>query len=645
MVLQRDASVAIWGKAAPGAEIKLSVAGQEKNATADTDGNWNIRLDPLKPGGPYKLEAKTNSGQSLVIDNVLFGDVWLCSGQSNMEFKLSGAMNASEEKTKADYPEIRYFRIEKNVSPTPLDAVRGNWLVCNPKNSTVFSAVAYFFAREIWNATKIPVGLIDSSWGGIHAESWVPRADLEKDPDLKPIVQRYDDALKAYPEKMKEYQESIKRWETENAGVCAHSDSGNEGEKMDWQAPSFDDSAWTDMKLPTYWEDVRGNEKLDGAVWFRKTIVVPKEMAGNAQTLSLGPIDDFDTVYFNGKKVGSTGKDTDNFWEVRRKYPVPAELVREGKAVVAVRVFDHKGNGGIYGAAQELYLGSDIGSDSNISLAGDWKFKVEKTYDPSLLKPEKKPSAPLGPESPFAVSGLYNSMIYPTERFGIKGAIWYQGETNAGRAWQYRKLLPCLINSWRRGFGQGDFPFFIVQLANFKDAPQTPGNSAWAELREAQMIAAKSVPNSAVACAIDIGDAKDIHPKNKQEVGRRLALLALDQCYGKSLVDKGPEFDSLSIEGIKARVKFKNVGGGLVSKDSLPLAQFSIAGADKKFVWADAEIDGDSVIVSSPEVISLVAVRYAWAENPESANLANKEGLPAYPFRTDDLQGCTFDKK
>jgi sialate O-acetylesterase len=517
-----------------------------------------------------------------------------------------------------------------------LDTVSGEWLRCSPESIRNFSAVGYYFGRELHQDLQVPIGLINTSWGGTPTDAWTERSRIEADPILKPIVDRHERQLAQYPEAFKKYQQKLDEMKAQ--GITQyHTDPGNIGLKSGWNKTEFDDSSWKTMKLPCLWES--NNYPIDGVFWFRKTIDIPNAWSGKTLDLSLDLIDDFDISYFNGVQVGATGEENKNAWRTPRNYTIPAKLVKPGKAVITIRVFDRFGGGGIYGSPAKMFV-SPVGAktEDRINIAGDWKYHVAHKLDP---KPRvQMPRAPYGENHPYSMSGLFNAMIHPLIPFAIKGAIWYQGESNAGRAWQYRTLLPVMIECWRQEWNQGDFPFLIVQLANFRKPNDKPVDSSWAELREAQALTVEKLSNCGLAVAIDIGESDDIHPKNKQDVGKRLAQAALKIAYGQDVVYSGPAYLSHEINRDKIIVQFKHAGGGLVAKNG-KLQRFQIAGEDKKFVWADAVIDGTKVIVSSPEVKVPVAVRYAWSDNPEGCNLYNKEGLPAVPFRTDTWEGVT----
>ncbi len=631
MVLQCNTPVPIWGWAIPGEEVTVRIDRESVRVHADQNGRWIAKLPPQPPGGPHELVIATK-GETVRFTDLLFGEVWVCSGQSNMEWPVAAAQNALQEITTANFPQIRFFIVEKNLSLTPLSDCKGRWEVCSPTTIGKFSAVGYFFGREIHQRLNVPVGLIGTYWGGTPAEAWTDAETLKGDPEFAPIVNRMP-TPETLPKLQEQYERALAEWREK----AILKDPGNRGEALGWAKPEFDDSDWETIHLPQVWERGSSALNIDGAVWFRKLVQVPQEWAGKELVLHLGPIDDYDTTYFNGEPVGATGPETPNSWAVPRRYRVPGRLVRAGANLVAVRVFDQMLKGGFTGLPNMMRLELADGSAS-ISLAGEWKFKVEFARPASQV-----PSQPSPPLNTWTPSALFNAMVAPLIPYAIRGVIWYQGESNVGRAYQYRKLFPALIASWRKAWGQGDFPFLFVQLANYLPRRSEPSESAWAELREAQLLTFKTVPNTGMAVAIDIGEADDIHPRNKQDVGKRLALAALAIAYGQKIVWSGPIYRSMRIEGNRIRLFFDHVGSGLVAKGD-KLVGFAIAGKDRKFVWAKAEIEGDTVVVWSEQVPEPVAVRYGWADNPE-CNLYNREGLPASPFRTDDWPGVTVNNR
>ncbi len=633
MVLQCNMPVPVWGWAEPNEEVAVILKGKAPLLTkADENGRWMVKLPPQPPGGPHELIVRTRE-ETVRFADVLFGEVWVCSGQSNMEWPVALAQNAKEEIATANFPQIRFFVVEKSVALEPQVDCKGRWIVCGPETVGRFSAVGYFFGREIHQRLRVPVGLIGTYWGGTPAEAWTELKALESDPDFKPILERLPRDQETLRRLQEQYERALKEWQEK----AILKDPGNKGEEMGWAKPEFNDSDWATMDLPQVWERSSPQMNIDGAVWFRKVVVIPNEWAGRDLVLSLGPIDDHDTTYFNGEQIGSTGPETPNSWAVPRRYKVSGNLVKSGANLIAVRVFDMWGDGGFAGSPDQMRIELAEGGGGVIPLAGPWKFKVEFARPASKIPPQPQP-----PINSWTPTALFNAMVAPIVPYAIKGVIWYQGESNVGRAYQYRKLFPALINSWRRAWGY-DFPFLFVQLANYLERKPEPTESAWAELREAQLLTFKTVPKTGMAVAIDIGEANDIHPRNKQDVGKRLALAALAIAYGQKIVYSGPIYRSMRIEGTKIRLFFDHVGSGLVAKGE-KLVGFAIAGRDRKFVWANAKIEGNTVVVWSDQVPEPVAVRYGWADNPE-CNLYNKEGLPASPFRTDDWPGVTVKNR
>lgn len=618
MVLQRDQPIQIWGWADPGERIQVNFAGQRASVRAGVDGTWQVSLKAMAAGGPHVMEIRGKN--TIQLDNILMGDVWVASGQSNMEWRLSLTENAEQAIEEADHPTIRLFTVPRRTSTVPVeDTAPSQWHVCSPASAAEFSAVAYYFGRKLNGELDVPIGLINSSWGGTNVETWMTAETLASIEGLEGVVKElrdYDpeDILRSQKEK---YHKLL--------GDVPEMDEGLRRGIAYWAAPDHDFSSWKDMTLPGLWEE-RGLPNLDGIVWFMKEFELNQEEAAAPAVLSLGPIDDSDITWVNGMKVG----ETTNKYSEMREYQVPAHILKEGRNVLVVRVEDTGGGGGIYGSEEQLYLKS---STRYHPLSGSWKYKVGKVSFTSTLGPNQLPSL------------LFNAMIHPLLHLHIKGAIWYQGESNAGRAYQYRRSFPMMIQDWRNYWKIGDFPFLFVQLANFKAAKEEPGDSDWAELREAQSMTL-SMPNTGMAVIIDIGEANDIHPRNKLDVGLRLAQSALNVAYGyKDIVHSGPVFRSMQVEGNTIRIQFDHVGSGLVIKDRYGyLKGFAVAGKDKKFYWAKAQIEGNEVVVYSDEVKEPVAVRYGWADNPDDLNLYNEEGFPASPFRSDDWPGITDGK-
>jgi len=615
MVLQRNKQIPVWGWASPGEEVTVQFNKQEdKKVKADNTGHWMVMLAPEKAGGPYTLTVK--GGNTATYNNVLVGEVWICSGQSNMEFQLHSASNAAEAEAAANYPQIRHIKVPLTVSVTPKDDINGGeWKVCNPQTAGEFTAVGFFFARELYNELHVPIGLINTTWGGTHVETWTSRQGFEQSDEFKTMIA-------GMPILDLDSVAKMKKAEMNKKLVAIQGDLPKPGETEQWKAANFDDSKWPKMDLPNLWEG-KGLPDLDGAVWFRKDITVSAADAGKEATLELAMIDDNDVTYVNGAKVGAT-----NAYNAKRKYTIPAGVLKEGKNVIAVRVEDGGGGGGIYGDANEMKL--TIGGNAQ-SLAGDWQYKIEQAFMGSTVGPNSYPTL------------LYNAMVNPLIPYAMQGVIWYQGEANAGRAYQYRTAFPLMIKDWRWHWGQGDFPFFFVQLASFNAGNGDANGSEWAELREAQT-KTLSLNNTAMAVITDIGEEKDIHPKNKQDVGKRLAAAALNKVYGKKVAYLGPTYQSMKVDGNKITLSFINTGAGLVAKNG-ELQGFYIAGSDKIFHKAKASIEGNKVMVFASDVSNPVAVRFAWADWNFEANLFNKEGFPAVPFRTDEWKEKTRDAK
>lgn len=613
MVLQREKPITLWGWADAGEKVTVQFNKQTKSVKTDKSGKWLITLGAEQAGGPFIMTVKGKN--TITINNILVGEVWVCSGQSNMEFHVRSVTNAEGEIRNNNYPQIRQFEVQKSVSGKPEEEVKGgDWKAATPEHVGDFTAVGFFFARDVYDRLKIPIGLIHTSWGGTHSETWTSREAFEQSDEFKDMIVKIPvidlDAL------AKQKNEEIKqRLKDINIILPVAAEAAT------WKETNFDDSRWPVIKVPQLWENTLG--EMDGILWFRKSFSIQSEDAGQVATLDLSMIDDNDETFVNGAKVGST-----NSYNTTRSYTIPASLLKEGKNVIAVKVIDTGGGGGIYGDDKDVRVVTRSGKE--ISLAGNWNFQVESVGGGGSVSPNSYPTL------------LFNAMLNPILNYSIRGALWYQGETNAGRAYQYRKAFPLMIQDWRNHFKQGDFPFYFVQLASFNSAN---GNSrlgsAWAELREAQTMTL-SLPNTGMAVTTDIGEANDIHPRNKQDVGKRLAAIALNQLYNTKMVDGGPMYQSMKVEGNKIRLAFTSTGGGLLVKDKYGyLKGFELAGADQKFYYAKAWTEGNEVVVSCDAVPQPVAVHFAWADNPEDANLFNKEGFPAVPFRTDTWKGIT----
>lgn len=618
MVLQRGIPVKVWGMAKPGAEVSVSFGGQVKKTVALPDGAWQATLAPLTADASGRKMTVAAPNGNVVFGNVLVGDVWFCAGQSNMGFSLSAAKDAKQEVAAARHPEIRLYTVGMTPSRIPLKTASGSWAVCAPETARRFSAVAYFFGRELRHELNVPIGLICSSWGATGAESWTALDTLEADPAFLPIVDRYKADCSA--EAVAKHKQDYGLWLKSRREL---SDPGTRGVERGWAEAGFDDSSWRTVKLPWLWGNVA---RVNLSTWFRKELELPPSWAGKDVSVAFGNIKDFDLAYFNGVRIGAGGEDSPEGAGKARRYAIPGTLVQPSRNLLAMRVFSRYGLGGFDGQAKDMSISC---GDESLEISGKWKYQLETYVEASRAMPR----SPLAPDSPNAPGALFNGMVSPVMPYGIKGCVWYQGESNTSDPRRYKKLLPAMIGSWRKGWGQDDFTFLIAQLANFGASPVVPRESSWAELREAQALTAQNVTNCGLAVAVDIGEADDIHPRDKREVGRRLALAAFKTAYGmNNVVCSGPALSSMRLAGAVVRLRFKNLGGGLVAKGG-GLKQFALAGEDKVFHWASAQIDGDEVLVSCDAVKQPAYIRYAWADNPEGCNLYNKEGLPAIPFQ------------
>lgn len=614
LVLQRETAIPVWGWANAGEKITVSINKQSSSAIADTNGKWSLKLKPEKAGGPFELIIKGEN--TIEIKNVLVGEVWLCTGQSNMEWTVGQSINAERELAAADNPFIRHIKISKTINTIPQqDFDDGAWQVSNPANTKDFTGVGYFFARDLYRELKVPIGLINASWGGTNIETWISREGFESSDEFREMISHYPrvDLAELGRKKISGKLEQVEKLQ----GVKVSDFNSDAFMKMD-----FDDSRLPALNLPGLWESQSLSE-FDGVVWLRKVVTLSSEQSKNPASIDLAKIDDNDVTYINGVEVGKT-----NQWDARRKYQIPSGVLKVGKNLIVVKVTDTGGGGGIYGEAADLKL---FLGEENISLMGAWKFQVESINSGTSVN-----SFP---------SLAYNAMIDPIIQYGFRGAIWYQGESNAGRAYQYRKAFPLLINDWRRRSANPKFPFYYVQLATFKTTGNSNEGSDWAELREAQTMTL-NVPNTGMVVTTDIGNPKDIHPTNKQEVGKRLAAIALNRTYKRSVIDSGPTFNSMKIVGNKIIVLFEDIGGGLMTTDrSGIVGGFEIAGSDQVFHRATAKIKGRTVVITSEKVDSAAAVRFGWIGDASANNLFNNEGFPAVPFRTDDWKTVTKDAK
>ncbi len=640
MVLQQNTQAPLWGKAEPGETVYVNCSwGESAEATVDNDGIWQAKVKTPEAGGPY--EVKIQIGDSTIeYNNVMSGEVWLCSGQSNMEMPMEGwppyaaVQNSAEEIKEANYPEIRIFTVARAVSDKPEFNCLGSWSECNPKTVASFSATAYFFGRDLYKKLNVPIGLIVSSWGGTKIQPWISRKYLSELNEYKPVLAKIDSSG---PIIMK-----MNNWIEKHPSINV----SDKGPMERWKGLDFDDSicskinfndsGWRTMKLPTLWESTEVGE-FDGIVWFRKKINIPQKWINENLTLNLGPIDDMDRSYVNGALVGGT--EEPGYYSIPRVYNVPAKIVTDTVVTIAVRVLDNGGGGGLWGDRSKMEIHPQNDTTDAIALSGDWKYLpvaelVDNKFYLYKVQGEEFYSRPkseisIGPNTP---TMLYNGMIAPLLPYSIKGATWYQGESNANEPADYNNykiLFPLMIKNWRADWEEGNFPFYYVQIAPFDY-----GNTSKSYMiREAQLLTL-SVPNTGMAVTLDIGNVDNIHPADKQDVGKRLALWALTKTYDEDVKYSGPLYKAMKTEDDKIVISFDYADDGLVLKPINGNNNFLIAGADSNFVKADVKIDGNKLIVYNNEIKNPVAVRYAWSNTAE-ATLFNKEGLPASTFKTD----------
>lgn len=632
MVIQRDRPFHIWGKATAGEEISVSATwanAQQTTTTSDTQGKWSLEMPAPAAGGPYEIYVSIGDSV-LTIEDVLVGEVWLASGQSNMEMPLKGwpprdtINNSAEEIAHADNPEIRMLTVQHAISFSEQEDFTGSWIPCAPEDAAAFSASAYFFARDLYEELGVPIGIIHSSWGGTPAEAWTSKQGLSHLPDFKD-----SDLLSLTAEE----QRALDHWDEDvpaeklGAMPIAKIDLGD-GALKD---ADFDDNAWESMTLPTLWEKAAIGQ-FDGVVWYRTSFEI-NDLSGEA-TLSLGPIDDMDVVYVNGEQVGSTL--AEGQYAVDRVYKIAASILKAGSNSIAIKVLDTGGGGGLYGEATQLFVST--GSEK-VNLAGEWKYLPVAEYRSGMVFKygvdnvlyQQRPAL-LSKLSPYTPMTLYNGMIAPIIEYTFQGAIWYQGESNVGRAKQYEALFPEMISDWRSKAGR-EFPFYFVQIAPFGYRGNQSNQSA--ALRDAQRHAL-AAPNTGMVVTLDIGNPMNIHPGNKQAVGSRLALWALSQVYQKDLIFSGPLPQEATFGEDRVRIRFLYTGKGLVLNPSDQPA-FELAGADGIFYPAVARIEANRIVVISPKVSSPTAVRYAWSDTA-AAVLYNEEGLPASSFLMEETQ-------
>ena len=617
VVLQRQQPIPVWGWAKPGETVKVTLTGQTQQAKADVGGKWLVRFTPLEAGGPYTLMATAKSGSATAVD-VLIGEVWLCSGQSNMEWPVRQANNVAAEKKNANFPQIRHFQVEHELALTPQTELKtGEWKVASSETVGDFTAVGFFFARELYQKLNIPIGLMHSSWGGSQVEGWISREGMMSNDELRPTVQNLPNTWQAADSLM-----DLKL--RKQLQVSPTLTVADEQKYLD---PAYDFAGWrkTDPMGQWEWKDLKG---FTGQGYMARIVDISDEMAALPTTLGLAENDSPNKVYINGKLI------SEGVLQGLRKIAIPANTWKAGQNWIVVKMNSMVNPAwyglGLKGSGNDLYVEDGSG---RISLANDWRilpsFAEKHTYKRFMNN--------------VAIS-IYNAMIAPLEPMAMRGVLWYQGETNAGRSYQYRQSFPLLITDWRQKFGQ-TMSFYFVQLSSFGGNQSSNQGSGWAELREAQTMTLQ-LPKTGMAVTTDIGNPNDIHPTNKQDVGHRLALNALKLDYGQNVNYNSPMYEKVAFEGERAVVAFKNGVSGLMAKDKYGyLKGFELAGDDKVFYYAQAQIKGNMVVVSHPNVPKPAAVRYAWADAPDEANLFSLDGLPANPFRTDNWPGITVKAK
>lgn len=609
MVLQRNTDLKIWGWADPEEALNLKFNGKKYRTKASTEGQWEIILKAMKAGGPHTMEIEASN--RIVIRDILIGDVWLCAGQSNMDHYLGRHTERyAKEIAGSENTRIRQLLVPKN---DPMDGPAYDadmqWVAANPQSILDFTVVGYFFAKKLYDEYKIPIGIIKASVGGTKIEAWTSEEGLSDFPELMACIEKNKDTA---------YVNRLNREAAADRKSKAPKEVYDKGlvSNPKWYEPEYLSRNQKSINIPGYWED-QGVGNLDGVVWYRREVEVPESMTGIEALVKLGRITDADELYINGTFIGKT-----TYTYPQRRYKVPAGVLKPGKNLLVVRVVNNSGKGGFMPDKPYYLL---AGSDS-IDLKGTWAYEVGEVFPKVKYKQGIR-----GQDQPTA---LYNGMIAPLTPYVIRGAIWYQGESNAYDPEGYGRLLPNLIRDWRAQFQQEDMPFIIAQLPNYMDVDYSPAESNWAEMREVQLQTARNTSNTGLGINIDLGEWNDIHPGNKKPVGERLALQAMEISYGEtSLVSSGPICSSHRKEGNKIILSFEHVGSGLISGNEEELAHFALAGEDGVYRWAKAVIVDNEVVVWCEKIPDPIHLRYAWANNPDFANLYNKEGLPASPFQ------------
>jgi len=654
MVLQRSDHVPVWGKADAGQEVTVSIAGLTARTEAGSDGHWQLDIDlHASTGGPYVLVVQ--AGKTFTFSDVLVGEVWFASGQSNMEFLLANALDGPQEIAHSANAQLRQFYVPSTGAIEPAESCNGKWSIASPETSGHFTAVGYYFAKELQSELHVPVGLIHASQGASGIESWMSREGLERVPALLHSANDRIEEARTFQGRMARYRLDYQQWQLK----WHRDDPPLEAEK--YAAPDIDLKGWRAVSIGGNFEE--SSLSSGGVVWLRKTIEITQGMVdARYHSFHLGSIRDTDHVYINGIEIGQTTADKRSEPSDReradttRRYDITGNTLKAGKATLAIRIFDPVTAPVITGMAQ-----------NEIELQGPWSVKDAYAEPPADEQARAAfPRAPAAPaDQRFVATELFNAMVNPVIPYAIRGVIWYQGESNIPRAWQYRSSFPAMIEDWRQHWDQPKLPFYFCQIANYTAKTSEPKDAIRAELRDAQT-SALTLPDTGQAITFDIGEENDVHPRDKKSVGHRLALIALSREYGKNVIFSGPVYQSIERDGAAMRIHFTSIGEGLkaapvpssyelnsAQKVVVPLVRnspnsqlegFQICGSDHRWVWADAKIDRDTVLVSSSQVTEPVAVRYGWAENP-TVNLYNSAGLPAGPFRTDDFPLSTRNAK
>ena len=632
MVLQQKQSDSIWGWDTPGTKVTVAFAGQNYDATAGADGKWMVKLSPMAANDTAQTLTISGSSQRVIRD-VLIGEVWMCSGQSNMQMALRQSAGGADEIAQSTNPQLRQFKVAIVASAVPLDEVKGQWEVAKPETTPEFTAVGYYFGQIIQRGLNASVGLINASWGGTPIEAWTRKGAYDSDPDLLAGAEKNQADAAHYKAFLSDYRAWVERRGRQDHPPATPA-------AFNAFAPNA--TGWKAVNLPS--SPTKAGLPEAGAVWICRKVTLPASAVGAGLEVWFGDVADAVKIYWNGVQVGEGGINS-----IAHRYMVSGKYITSTEGVLSARIVNPTGAPGIIASDKAKFFLNY--KDGRIPLEGEWLAKTEYTFPPLPSGTEACPVKALVPRPDQEVAAyIFNGMIHPLIPTAIAGVIWYQGEHNWNRGWQYRTAFPLMIADWRKQWGV-DFPFYFCQLPNYQPQSAKPGNATWAEVREGQAAALK-LPQTGMAVLLDVGDANNIHPTDKRSVGDRLARLALAKTYGKAVIASGPMFVSSKIEAGKVRVEWSDTAGGLVTKPVAYAVErpesavqgFAVCGADRQWVWALAQIDGQAVVVWSPKVPAPVAVRYGWADNPV-CNLYNDAGLPAAPFRTDDFPAISLNNK